>query len=300
MTLAYDTLPGGSRLSFGGDEFLFVELSEAMDLATSLHVQSLAVALREMSISGIVDIVPAHVSYLVRVHPEVLDPRDLVPVLRDLHRRLEARDAGAVIPTRILRIPTLYDDPWGREVAARFRDRHPSPEETDVEFVARVNGYASTRELIDAHAAHPFIVTFNNFVPGNAEFVQLVPREMQIQAPKYLRPRTDTPDRALGHGGNQGNIYPARSPGGFQLLGRSALPVLDFSMRTPGFADGPVLLPSPTLIKFESVDLSGYEEVRAGLAAGTFAPAQADIEFDIAAFERAPLDYATALTRELP
>lgn len=301
MKPEYAELPGGARLSFGGDEFVFVELSEAMDLAVALQVQAIASSILAHDVDGLVDVVPAHVSYMIRVRPEDLDPRELVPLLVDLHDEMfrDGRRDAATIPTSIVEIPVLYDDPWTREVTTRFRDRHPSPDETDLEYTARLNGFDTVEALVEAHSAHPFIVTFNNFVPGNAECVQLVPREKQIDVPKYLRPRTQTPARALGHGGNQATIYPAESPGGFQLLGRAAVPVVDLEMRRPGFTESPVLLPAPTIVKYLPVDLSGYSEVESASEAGTYAINRTAVEFDLSAFETDPLDYTGSLVGEL-
>lgn len=295
----YLSLPGGARLSYGGDEFVFVELSEAMDLAVALRVQSIVASISSLGIDGIVDIVPAHVSYMVRVRTEDLDPRDLVPVIISAHQQVSEAGAAPTIETTIIEMPVFYNDPWTGEVAARFRDRHPSPEETDLEYTARLNGFDTVDDLITAHSDHPFIVTFNNFVPGNAECVQLVPQEMQIDVPKYLSPRTQTPALALGHGGNQATIYPAESPGGFQLLGRAAVPVVDLEMKRPGFTESPVLLPAPTIVKYQRVDQSGYDEVVAAVEAGTYEVNRAAVEFDLQAFTGDPLGYTRSLVGAL-
>ncbi|MCR5977865.1 carboxyltransferase domain-containing protein [Gordonia jinghuaiqii] len=301
MKPEYFVLPGGARLSFGGDEFVFVELSESMDLEVALQVQSIAASIVAMDVDGVVDVVPAHVSYMIRVRPEDLDPRDVVPLLIGLHQRIveSDRQKAPTIPTAIVEIPVFYDDPWTREVTAKFRDRHPSPEETDLAYTARVNGFDKVDDLIAAHSAYPFIVTFNNFIPGNAECVQLVPQDMQIDVPKYLRPRTQTPARSLGHGGNQATIYPSEAPGGFQLLGRAAVPVVDLTMTRPGFTESPVLLPAPTIVKYRPVDQSGYDEVESAVEAGTYEMNRAAIEFDLQAFTADPLGYTRSLVGEL-
>ena len=46
----------------------------------------------------------------------------------------------------------------------------------------------------------------------------LVPEDRQIEVPKYVRPRTDTPELAFGWGGAFAAIYPVRGAGGYQLL----------------------------------------------------------------------------------
>ena len=170
--------------------------------------------------------------------------------------------AGVTIHARVIDMPIFYDDPWTHETLMRFRDRHQAPELTDLEYSARLNGFDDVQGLIDAHSSNPFIATFIGFVPGNAESYQLVPRDRQLEVPKYLRPRTDTPERALGHGGAFTTIYPVRGAGGFQLFGRSPLPVFDAEQRLPDFADSIVLPRSGDIFKYRPIDRDEYDDLR--------------------------------------
>jgi len=72
-----------TRYDFGGDEFVYVELSAAMSLP--VHFTSLAITRRlgEEAIPGVEEICPSNASYMVRVDPDRLHPRDLV---RELQR----------------------------------------------------------------------------------------------------------------------------------------------------------------------------------------------------------------------
>ncbi len=54
---------------------------------------------------------------------------------------------------------------------------------------------------------------------------QMVEREKQIEVPKYLRPRTDTPKLTVGHGGCFGCIYSVRGGGGYLDPNANASPV---------------------------------------------------------------------------
>jgi len=56
------------------------------------------------------------------------------------------------------------------------------------------------------------------FVAGLPFLYQMVERSRQIEAPKYLRPRTDTPKLTIGHGGCFSCIYSVRGAGGYQML----------------------------------------------------------------------------------
>jgi urea carboxylase len=261
VTMCHRRLCDDSRASFGGDEFVFVELGEAMNLAAALRIQAITGKLEENDIAGIIDIAPANASYMIRLDPDVLDPRQLLHTLDDLHRQFSEASTVA-LRTDIVEIPVWYDDPATREIAMRFRDRHQSATDTDIEYTAKVNGLSSIHDLIDAHCSAPFIVTFPCFKPGNTECMQLVPHDRQLQAPKYLRPRTETPARAVAHGGAFTVIYPTAGVGGYQMLGRSPVPVVDLSQTLPGFADSMVLAHASTLIQFRPIDGDEYQDLR--------------------------------------
>jgi urea carboxylase len=291
-------LEDGSRYSFGADEFLFVELSEEMSLETTLRVIAITDGLRSGDVPGLLDICPAHVSYMLRVDPEALDPRELVGLLGDLHRSC-GESANLTIHARLIELPVFYDDPWTRETLMRFRDRHQAPELTDLEYCARINGFERTEELVEAHSSAPFIATFIGFMPGNAESYQLVPRKRQLEAPKYLRPRTDTPARALGHGGAFTTIYPVQGAGGFQLLGRCAVPVFDVDHRLPDFAGEMVLPRAGDIFKYRPVTEEEYVRIRASVEDGSYRYRIRETTFDLAAFAADPDAYNKQLLEVL-
>ncbi|WP_235581694.1 5-oxoprolinase subunit B family protein [Rhodococcus sp. Leaf278] len=291
-------LNDGSRLSFGGEEFVFVELTEHMSLSGALRIQAITDSLTTAAIEGVLDICPSNASYMLRVDPDICDPRSLVDPLRDLHRRFEDT-SDVVLETEILEVPVLYDDPWSTETVMRFRDRHQSRTETDLEYITRINGFDTTADFVVAHARNPYIVTFMCFVPGNAESMQLVNHDMQLQAPKYIRPRTDTPERALGHGGAFATIYPARGAGGYQLVGRAATPVFDLSQSLPDFAENPVLARAGMLVKYRPIVRDEYDDIRQEVDACSYRYLRRPVSFSLAEFTQDPLLYNRTLLQEL-
>lgn len=291
-------LDDGSRFSFGADEFVFVELSEEMSLETTLRVIAITDELARESLHGVTDICPAHVSYMLRLDPAHLDPRDVVEVLERIHTQC-GDSAHLKIESRLIEIPVYYDDPWTKETVMRFRDRHQSQELNDLEYCAEINGFKTTQDFIEAHSANPFIATFIGFMPGNAESYQLVPRKKQLEAPKYLRPRTDTPARAVGHGGAFTTIYPVRGAGGFQLLGRSAVPVFDSEHRLEDFGGSIVLPRAGDIFKYRPVGEDEYTEIRASVDGGTYRYNIHETTFDLAAFTKDPQNYNSTLLEVL-
>jgi len=289
----------GSKASFGGDEFIFVEVATDMDLEATLRVIALTDAIASTEIQGITDICPAHVSYMLRVDPDARDPRELLAILEGIHDQ-KARESRLTIQSRIIEMPIFYQDPWSTEVLLRFRDRHQDPNSTDLDYCAKINGFKTAQEFIDAHSSRLHIATFMGFMPGNAECFQLVPVQMQLEAPKYVRPRTDTPDRALGFGGAFSTIYPVQGAGGFQLLGRSAVPVYETKNRFGPFEHNVVLPKGGDIFRYRPIELAEYEEIRAEVDSGAYSYRIGHVEFDLGKFREDPIGYPLVLMEALP
>lgn len=93
----------------------------------------------------------------------------------------------------------------------------------DLEQVAHyVN--LSTDEVIRRHTATEYVVYFIGFQPG---FPYLGGLDPQLHVPRRSAPRLVVPAGSVGIGGSQTGIYPAASPGGWQLIGRSDLQLFD-------------------------------------------------------------------------
>ncbi|MER7010198.1 carboxyltransferase domain-containing protein [Saccharopolyspora sp. NPDC000359] len=259
-----------ARYEHGGDEFVFVELDQQMSLEANLKAVAITGQLRREGIDGIIDICPSNASYLVRLDPDRLHPADLVDHLRALEHSAGQLPDDAAVRTRIVDVPVLFDDPWTRETLLRFRDRHQDPDATDLEYAARTNGFRDVRALVEAITSAPFLVTMLGFVPGLPFCYQMVPRERQIEVPKYVRPRTDTPERAFGYGGAFAVVYPVRGAGGYQLFGIAPAPVFDLQQRLPDFADD-IAFPRPSdILRYRAVDRDEYDRTRAEVEAGQF------------------------------
>nr|WP_207890427.1 carboxyltransferase domain-containing protein [Rubrobacter taiwanensis] len=258
-----------ARYSYGGDEYVFVELAEGMSLKVNFRAMAITNRLREENIEGITDICPSNASYMVRIDPDVLHPDELIGRLREIDA--EVGDvAGVELRTRVVDVPVMMEDPWTHETLMRFRDRHQDPNSTDLEYSARINGFESKEAFIEALLGSPWIVTMIGFVPGLPWCYQLVPPEEQVEVPKYVRPRTYTPERAFGFGGGFAVIYSVEGAGGYQLFGRAPAPVLDVKQRLKDFRES-IVFPRPgDIFNFRRIDREEYDRIEAEVEAGTF------------------------------
>ena len=272
-----------ARYSWGADEHLFVEVAEEMSLEAYFRAMAIVTALRERRPDGVLDICPANASYQVRFDPDRLAPADLLA----LAQRVEAEvgDAhGFELETRIVEIPVLYGDPWTHETLMRFRDRHQEPDSTDLEFAARINDFADVQAFIDAHCGAPWLASMVGFVAGLPFLYQMVPRERQLEVPKYVRPRTDTPKQTVGHGGCFGCIYSVRGAGGYQMFGITPMPIYDPGQSLPDFENFVCFFEPGDIVKFEPIDRDRYDALVKEAEDGTISIRRRDVTFNLEEF----------------
>ena len=272
-----------ARFTFGGDEHLFVECSDEMSLEAFFKSLSMARGVRESAIRGVTEVCPANASFQIKFDPDRIKPDDLLREVRAIEGAAEK--AEPVITTRIVEIPVFYNDPWTHETLMRFRERHQEPTGTDLDYAARVNGYGAVKDFISAHAGSPWFVSMVGFVAGLPFMYQMVERQRQIEVPKYLRPRTDTPRLTVGHGGCFGCIYSVRGAGGYQMFGITPMPIFDPTQSTSYLRDFMVFFRPGDIVKFRPIDRDGYDQAVEDVDKGRFAPPIREVSFDLRQYQ---------------
>ena len=277
----------GARYSWGGDEHLFVEVSEEMSLEAYFKATAIVEALNERRPDGVIDICPANAAYQVRFNPDELEPEKLEKLAREVEE--EVGDAHSFeLDTRIVEIPVLYDDPWTNETLMKFRDNHQEPDSTDLEYAAKINDFEDKAAFIEAHHKAPWLASMVGFVAGLPFLFQLVPRERQLEVPKYVTPRTDTPPLTVGHGGCFGCIYSVRGAGGYQMFGITPLPIYDPKQEGPDFEDFVCFFEPGDIVKFEPIDRDRYDELVEEVEAGKATIKQKPVSFEYTDFADDP------------
>ncbi len=122
--------------------------------------------------------------------------------------------------------------------------RYGGTEGPDLEIAAAHAGL-TCRELIERHSAVLYQVYFLGFLPGFAYLGDLDPR---IVMPRRAEPRVSVPAGSVAIGGQQTGIYPAVSPGGWHIIGRT-----DLALFTPEH-DPPVLVHPGDAVRFVPMD----------------------------------------------
>ena len=284
---------GGVRYSFGGDEHVFVEIDEEMSLEAFFEGMAICAELEKRRIAGVSEICPSNASYLVRFDPDVVPPNKMLSTLKEIETQIGGADLE--LPTRVIEIPVFYNDPWTRETLMRFRERHQDPKSTDIEYAARINGYNSVDEFVAAHSGAPWFVSMVGFVAGLPFLFQMVERDKQIEVPKYLRPRTDTPKLTVGHGGCFSCIYSVRGAGGYQMFGITPAPIYDPAQKLPYLKDFMVFFRPGDIVKWKPISREEYDRDVKAVETGTFNLTARHVAFSLKAFLADPGAYSRRL-----
>jgi KipI family sensor histidine kinase inhibitor len=107
--------------------------------------------------------------------------------------------------------------------------KYGGPEGPDLERVARTSGL-TPEEVVRRHSSGRYRVAFMGFAPGFPYLSGLPP---ELSTPRLDRPRPRVPAGSVAIGGAQAGIYPSVSPGGWNLIGRTGVKLLDWSREEP-------------------------------------------------------------------
>jgi KipI family sensor histidine kinase inhibitor len=88
----------------------------------------------------------------------------------------------------------------------------------------------SVEETISLHAGAAYRVAMVGFQPG---FPYLLGLPERLQVPRRSSVRAHVPAGSVAIAGAQAGIYPGESPGGWHLLGRTALRLFDPTASCP-------------------------------------------------------------------
>ncbi len=115
----------------------------------------------------------------------------------------------------------------------------------DLAALARHVGL-SVDEVVKRHTQAEYVVFFLGFQPG---FAYMGGLDRTLHMPRRAEPRLEVPAGSVGIGGEQTGIYPAASPGGWQLLGRTDLKLFD-PTRNP-----PTLMQPGDRVRFKALEV---------------------------------------------
>ena len=251
----------------GGDKYLLVEFGNIMSLELNFKAQGLAKAIEQANIKGIYETLPCFASMIVHYNSDEIKYGDLKKELKSLVGNLKSSD-DTIVKSRLFKFPTVYLDKWTKEAVedytAKITYKKPDPE-----FIVELNNLDNVDHFVRVHSSTEYWVASLGFWPGLPFTMPLDPR-CKLTAPKYNPPRTWTPKGAVGMGGSSTAIYPDKLPGGYQIFGRTPVPIWDSEKRFSIFKDSVCLFRPGDRIKFEPCGYEEFESIERKIIDGSY------------------------------
>ena len=190
-----------------GETAVVLELEPPVTLAAQKRVWRLAQ--RVATLPDVVDVIPG----MNNITVTLTDPQTLaLAAIERLQRWWE--ESEALEPdSRAIDIPVIYGGEQG----------------PDLTEVARLSGF-TPKQVVELHASVDYVVWFLGFQPG---FPYLGGLPASLAMPRRAEPRLKVPAGSVGIGGQQTGIYPLSTPGGWQLIGRTSLPLFSPNREEP-------------------------------------------------------------------
>lgn len=224
------------------DQAVTLDFGGPISVATNDRVYILMASLLKNKLEGVTDIIPAYSSITVvydymKVYEQQLKKEDTQSVSSLIKKWMEdnltehVNDTGANKKEMI--IPVCYDKSLG----------------LDIESVAQKHNL-TIQEVIELHTAITYRVFMNGFLPGFA-YMGIV--DPSIQTPRHESPRPVVKAGSVGIAGVQTGIYPSDSPGGWQIIGKTPVPLIDENEN--------ILLKPGSFVKFNAISLFEFEKL---------------------------------------
>ncbi len=198
------------RIAPAGDSALVLQFPTRIDPVINDRARAVAAELRTRWATILRDIVIGYCTVTVYFDPLRVD----APWLESEMRCAAAlAEDCAIAAGGCVEVPVCYEG-----------DLAP-----DLADVAAFGG-CSCDEVVALHVGASYRVYLIGFVPGFAYLAEVDPR---IARPRRSIPRTAVPAGAVGIAGGQTGIYPAVTPGGWNIIGRTPLKAFDADRDDP-------------------------------------------------------------------
>jgi inhibitor of KinA len=196
--------------------------------------------LRRVHLPGVTEIAPSYTTIAVFYDPARVVAAGAPPaeVFEWLAAHIQTAIANGEVRLKrpmssAIEIPVCYEDKFALDLDEVSQHAGLTPE-----------------KVIELHSEAEYRVHCVGFTPG---FPYLSGLPAELATPRRSVPRKEVPAGSIGIGGNQAGIYPMKSPGGWNIIGRTPLRLF-----RPGKIP-PALLCAGDRVRFRSIGRDEFE-----------------------------------------
>lgn len=198
------------------ENMLTIHVGDSIDLDVNKKAFHLYHQLLKNRDNSWLDIIPAYgtisiVYDVVAIRRQQLSAFDWMK--SQIEKVMSEIQEETIVPSRQVHVPVCYDAEFAWDADRISKEKH-----------------ISFNELIALHTSKSYHIFMIGFLPG---FAYMGPVDPRIAIPRISTPRTRVLAGSVGIAGEQTGIYPFNSPGGWNIIGRTPLPVFDLNAAQP-------------------------------------------------------------------
>lgn len=222
------------KIELAGENSLIIYFGDSASPEVSAQVQKASTQLQDALADVLIDVVPSYASLLVIYDVFLTDNFHVQAIIK---RTLFNNSTADVTTGKMVTLPVYYSSESG----------------ADLERLAeRAN--LSVEEVIEIHQQTEYRVYAIGFAPGFAYLGEVDPR---IATPRLATPRLKVPRGAVAIADRQTAVYPAESPGGWNIIGLCPLRMFDLTATPTMPVEAGDTVKFKAISRDEFIDLGG-------------------------------------------
>ncbi|MDC3416099.1 5-oxoprolinase subunit PxpB [Aquibacillus salsiterrae] len=190
---------------------IMIDFGQSFDIDQNKRLLSLTNQLTSNPFPGFVECVPAYSTLTIYFDPTSIE-LDHTKLIDELRYAITV-ESETNYSTKSFTIPVCYEPEFG----------------IDLQEVADYHQLTS-KQVVELHTKPTYHVYFLGFSPG---FPFLGGMDQRIATPRKKSPRIRIEAGSVGIAGRQTGIYPSPTPGGWKIIGRTPIPLVDLSKSSP-------------------------------------------------------------------
>jgi allophanate hydrolase subunit 1 len=245
-----------------GDLYIGVEYGDTSEIYLSFLVNALNDAVLKRNFNGIIETVTSVRTLAIVYNPNIIRKDVLLQELYEIQSTGEL-ESLTELPSRIIRIPIWFNDPWSDECAKAHGV------ENNLEYLSNLND-VSIEELICMYTGTQYWVAGTAFLIGTFGALPLDAGRITLDVPKWRSPRKWTYERTLTAAGDSLALFSIKAAGGFQMIGRTPIEIYDPMQKNPIFKNDPALVKPTDRIEYYEISEKEYYKIRREVENGTY------------------------------
>lgn len=218
-----------------------IEWPSRIDEEILVDILSLQGLIEKILHKKIEETVNTYNSLAVFFNPDIIS---MTKLLEEVKKIRHTEQTSGTHKGNVWQIPVCYDPCFGIDLHVISKDKDLAIE-----------------EIIKLHTENSYTVYFTGFLPG---FLYLGGLSEKLVVPRRETPRSKVIRGSVAIGSSQTGIYPQDSPGGWNIIGNSPVPL--FAVQE----NPPIRIKAGDKIKFTPISKTEYEALSRRIKAGAF------------------------------